>query len=69
MQLSALTSALGRLFYELQRRKVIRVAAGYAVVGWIVLQVALALQTAMTLSASFSAAIQGDRILGKSPAR
>ena len=45
MQLSALTSTLGRFVSELQRRKVIRVAAGYVVGAWIVLQVAVALQT------------------------
>jgi TolB-like protein len=43
-----------RFLSELQRRKVLRVAAGYAVVGWIVLQVTLALQTALKLPDSFA---------------
>jgi TolB-like protein len=64
MQLSALTSALGRFVSELQRRKVIRVAAGYAVVGWIVLQVALALQTALKLPDSFSTGVVSLLIIG-----
>jgi TolB-like protein len=64
MRLSALTSALGRLVSELQRRKVLRIAAAYVVGAWIVLQVAVTLQTAMTLSASFSAAILALLVIG-----
>ena len=64
MRLSALTAALGRFLAELQRRKVLRVAATYLVAGWIVLQVAVALQTAMSLSPSFSAAILALLVIG-----
>lgn len=42
---------------ELQRRKVLRVATGYVVASWVILQVALSLQAAMTLPAWFSSAI------------
>ena len=64
MQLSALTASLGRFLAELQRRKVLRIAAGYVVGAWIVLQVALALQTAMSLSGQFSAAILALLVIG-----
>lgn len=33
-------SAVGRLFFELKRRRVFRVAGGYLVAGWVVIQVA-----------------------------
>ena len=42
---------------ELQRRKVLRVASGYVVAGWAILQVALSLQTAMSLPPAFGAFI------------
>jgi TolB-like protein/Tfp pilus assembly protein PilF len=64
MQLSALTASLGRFLAELQRRKVLRIAAAYVVGAWIVLQVALALQTAMSLSGQFSAAILALLVIG-----
>jgi TolB-like protein/Tfp pilus assembly protein PilF len=64
MQLSAFTASLGRFLAELQRRKVLRVAATYLVGAWVVLQVAVALQTAMSLSASFSAAILALLVIG-----
>ena len=64
MQLSAINAALGRFLAELQRRKVLRMAATYLVGAWIVLQVAVALQTAMSLSASFSAAILALLVIG-----
>ena len=64
MQLSALTSALGRFVSELQRRKVIRVASLYVVGAWIVLQVTLALQSAIALSSQFSAAILALLVIG-----
>jgi hypothetical protein len=64
MQLSALTTALARLASELQRRKVIRVASLYVVVAWIVLQVAVALQSAIALSSQFSAAILALLVIG-----
>jgi TolB-like protein/Flp pilus assembly protein TadD len=64
MQLSALTSTLGRFASELHRRKVLRVAAAYVVGAWIVLQVAVALQTAMALSASFSGVILALLVMG-----
>ena len=42
---------------ELQRRKVLRVASGYVVAAWVILQVALSLQTAMSLPPAFGAFI------------
>jgi TolB-like protein len=53
-----------RFLSELQRRKVLRVAAAYVVGAWIVLQVAVALQTAMSLAASFSGAILALLVIG-----
>jgi TolB-like protein len=55
---------LQRFIAELQRRKVLRVAATYLVGAWIVLQVAVALQTAWALSAAFSGTILNLMILG-----
>ena len=49
---------------ELQRRKVLRVASGYVVAAWVILQVALSLQTAMSLPAAFGAFILGLLIVG-----
>ena len=46
-----------RFLSELQRRKVLRIASGYVVAGWIILQVALSLQTALKLPDSFSTII------------
>jgi adenylate cyclase len=53
-----------RFLSELQRRKVLRIAAAYVVGAWIVLQVSLALQTAMSLSGQFSAAILALLVIG-----
>ena len=53
-----------RFLSELQRRKVLRVASAYVVGGWIILQVALALQTAMNLPAWFSTVIVSLLIIG-----
>jgi TolB-like protein len=64
MQLSALTSSLGRFLGELQRRKVLRIAAAYLVAAWIILQVALALQTTMSLAASFSSSVLALLVIG-----
>jgi TolB-like protein/tetratricopeptide (TPR) repeat protein len=49
---------------ELQRRKVLRVATGYVVAGWVILQVALSLQEAMTLPAWFSSVIMAVLLIG-----
>ncbi len=49
---------------ELQRRKVLRVASGYVVAGWVILQVALSLQAAMSLTPAFGAFILGLLIVG-----
>jgi TolB-like protein len=49
---------------ELQRRKVLRVASGYVVAGWIILQVALSLQAAMKLPDWFSTVIVSLLIIG-----
>ena len=49
---------------ELQRRKVLRVATGYVVAAWIILQVAVAVQTAWALSAAFSGTILSLLVIG-----
>ncbi len=49
---------------ELQRRKVLRVASGYVVVAWVILQVALSLQEAMKLPDWFSTIIVSLLIIG-----
>lgn len=49
---------------ELQRRKVLRIASGYVVAGWVILQVALSLQTAMKLPDWFSTVIVSLLIIG-----
>lgn len=49
---------------ELQRRKVLRIASGYVVAGWIILQVALSLQTALKLPDSFATIIVSLLIIG-----
>jgi adenylate cyclase len=43
--------AAGRFFSELRRRKVFRVAAGYAIVGWLIIQVAASTFPALHLPA------------------
>ncbi|MEM6461577.1 MAG: hypothetical protein AAF724_06655 [Pseudomonadota bacterium] len=52
--------SFGRLFYELRRRNVVRVAGLYAVVAWLCIQVVTAMQPALQLpewSVAFSAMI------------
>ncbi len=49
---------------ELQRRKVLRVASGYVVAGWVILQVALSLQAAMKLPDWFATIIVSLLIIG-----
>jgi TolB-like protein/tetratricopeptide (TPR) repeat protein len=49
---------------ELQRRKVLRVATGYVVAGWVILQVALSLQEAMNLPPWFSSVIMATLLTG-----
>ena len=53
-----------RFISELQRRKVLRIASGYVVAGWIILQVALSLQAAMKLPDWFSTVIVSLLIIG-----
>jgi adenylate cyclase len=53
-----------RLLSELQRRKVLRVASAFVIAGWIILQVALALQTALKLPEAFSAIVVALLIIG-----
>lgn len=53
-----------RFIVELQRRKVLRAASAYAIGAWIVLQVAVNLQTAMSLSPSFSGIILTVLVIG-----
>jgi TolB-like protein/Tfp pilus assembly protein PilF len=49
---------------ELQRRKVLRVASGYVVAGWVILQVALSLQAAMKLPDWFATVIVSLLMIG-----
>jgi hypothetical protein len=53
-----------KLLSELQRRKVLRIASGYVVAGWVILQVALSLQAAMKLPEWFSTVIISLLIIG-----
>ena len=53
-----------RFISELQRRKVLRIASGYVVAGWIILQVALSLQAALNLPDSFATIIVSLLIIG-----
>ena len=49
---------------ELQRRKVLRVASGSVVAGWVILQVALSLQSALKLPDWFSTMIIALLMIG-----
>jgi len=49
---------------ELKRRNVFRVAGVYAVVGWLLIQVAVALETALSLPAWFDAVITASILIG-----
>jgi len=55
---------LGKLIAELRRRNVIRVAGVYAVVGWIVAQVATVLETSLGLPSWFDGVIVAALLLG-----
>jgi len=55
---------MGNLFNELRRRNVFRVAGVYAVAGWLLVQVAIALETALSLPAWFDAAITAALLIG-----
>jgi TolB-like protein len=55
---------LGKLIAELRRRNVIRVAGLYAVVGWLVAQVATVLETSLGLPSWFDAVIVAALLLG-----
>ena len=55
---------MGRLIAELRRRNVIRVAGVYAVVGWIVAQVATLLETSLELPSWFDGVIVAALLLG-----
>ena len=61
---STLKGRLQRLLSELQRRKVIRVAAAYVVAGWIILQVAASLENALTLPAWFDTVVFSFLVVG-----
>ena len=56
--------ALGKLIAELRRRNVIRVAGVYAVVGWLVAQVATLLETSLGLPSWFDGVIVAALLLG-----
>lgn len=53
-----------RLFSELQRRKVLRVAAAYVVASWIMLQVAASLESALSLPAWFDTVVFSFVVVG-----
>jgi hypothetical protein len=55
---------LGKLIAELRRRNVIRVAGVYAVVGWLVAQVATVLETSLGLPSWFDGVIVAALLLG-----
>jgi adenylate cyclase len=55
---------MNQLLAELRRRNVFRVAAAYLVVGWIVMQVAMALETSLGLPPWFDSLITALLILG-----
>ncbi|MDZ4740547.1 MAG: tetratricopeptide repeat protein [Alphaproteobacteria bacterium] len=61
---SSTIGRLQRLLSELQRRKVIRVAAGYVVASWIILQVAASLENALTLPAWFDTVVVAFLVVG-----
>ncbi len=52
------------LFSELKRRNVFRVAGAYAVVGWILAQIATTLEESLGLPAWFDASIVALLLLG-----
>ena len=56
--------ALGKLIAELRRRNVIRVAGVFAVVGWLVAQVATVLETSLGLQSWFDGVIVAALLLG-----
>ena len=56
--------ALGKLIAELRRRNVIRVAGVYAVIGWLVAQVATLLETSLGLPSWFDGVIVAALLLG-----
>ena len=55
---------MGKLIAELRRRNVIRVAGVYAVVGWLVAQVATLLETSLGLPSWFDGVIVAAVLLG-----
>ena len=55
---------MGKLIAELRRRNVIRVAGVYAVVGWLVAQVATVLETSLGLPSWFDGVIVAALLLG-----
>ena len=44
---------MNSLFIELKRRNIFRVASVYAVVGWLIIQLGIALETSLNLPAWF----------------
>ncbi|PHS24258.1 MAG: hypothetical protein COA84_09725 [Robiginitomaculum sp.] len=55
---------MNKLFTELRRRNIFRVAGVYAVVGWILMQVAGALETSLKLPDWFDSAITATLLIG-----
>ena len=55
---------MNNIFAELRRRNVFRIAGVYAVVGWMLVQVAIALETALSLPGWFDAAITAALFIG-----
>ncbi len=55
---------MSNLFTELRRRNIFRVAGGYAVVGWILMQAAGVLENSLHLPDWFDSAITATLLIG-----
>ena len=55
---------MGGFFHELKRRNVVRVGGAYAVVGWLLVQVATTLEESMNLPAWFDGLIVALLLIG-----
>jgi TolB-like protein len=53
-----------RFLSELQRRKVLRIAAAYVVAGWVILQIAVTLETTLSLPAWFDTIVFSFLVVG-----
>lgn len=55
---------MGNLFAELKRRNVFRVAGGYAVVAWLLAQMATVLESSMNMPSWFDTVVVSFLLLG-----